>query len=95
MIDIYAAIALVVPLILPIAAEYDVDVVHLGIIFLTNLGIGYATPPVGINLFIASVRFKQPILKIYWACIPFILLLLGVLALITFVPQLSLFLVDR
>jgi len=95
MIDIYAAIALVVPLILPIAAEYDVDVVHLGIIFLTNLGIGYATPPVGINLFIASVRFKQPILKIYWACIPFILLLLCVLALITFVPQLSLFLVDR
>lgn len=95
MIDIYAAIALVVPLILPIAAEYEVDSVHLGIIFLANMGIGYATPPVGLNLFIASVRFKQPILKIYWSCIPFLVVLLLALAAITYFPPLSLWLLSR
>ena len=89
MIDIYAAVVLVVPLILPIAAYYGIHPVHLGIIFLTNLGIGYATPPVGMNLFIATVRFSKPILKLYWACIPFILLLLVMLAVITYCPALS------
>jgi C4-dicarboxylate transporter DctM subunit len=95
MIDIYAAIVLIVPLILPIAARFGIDPVHLGIIFLTNLGIGYATPPVGMNLFIASVRFDKPILKLYWACIPFILILLVMLFVITYFPQLSLFLVPK
>ncbi len=93
MIDIYAAIVLVVPLIYPIAMAFGINDVHLGIIFLTNLGIGYATPPVGINLFIASIRFNQPVLKLYWACIPFILLLLVLLGIITFVPKLTLLLV--
>lgn len=90
MIDIFAAIALIVPLIIPIAHEYDVNLVHLGIVFLTNLGIGYATPPVGLNLFIAAVRFKQPILRLYWACLPFIAILLIALAAITYIPALSL-----
>ena len=94
MIDIYAATALVMPLVLPLAVRYDVDPVHLGVIFLTNMAIGYATPPVGLNLFIASVRFEQPVLKLYWASLPFILLLLVALALVTYFPALSLFPVD-
>ncbi len=69
------------------------DPVHLGIIFLTNLGIGYLTPPVGINLFIASFRFNQPILKLYRAAFPFLIMLLIALIIITYFPQLSLFLV--
>ena len=67
---------------------------HLGIIFLTNLEIGYATPPVGLNLFIASFRFKQPVLKLYAAAVPFLLILIAALLLITYVPDLSLFLVN-
>ena len=84
----------VVPLILPISQAYDVHPIHLGIIFLTNLEIGYSTPPVGLNLFIASIRFDKPVLKLYWASLPFLLILLGILLLITYVPTLSLFLVD-
>lgn len=95
MIDIYAAIALIVPLILPIAAEYEIDPAHLGVIFLTNMAIGYVTPPVGMNLFIASVRFKRPVLTLYRSTVPFILLLLVVLAIVTYVPGLSLFLLGR
>ena len=95
MIDIYAAIVLIVPLIMPIALEFDVHPVHLGIVFLANLGIGYITPPVGLNLFIASIRFRKPVLSLYLACLPFFFLLLLALILITYVPQLSLFLVPR
>jgi tripartite ATP-independent transporter DctM subunit len=95
MIDIYAAIALIVPLILPIAREYDIDPAHLGVIFLSNMAIGYVTPPVGMNLFIASVRFKRPVLTLYRSTVPFILLLLVVLAIVTYVPGLSLFLLGR
>jgi len=90
MIDIYAATVLVVPLILPIAREFGVDPIHLGIIFLANLAIGYVTPPVGLNLFIATIRFKKPILQLYWAALPFVFLLLLALLLITYVPALSL-----
>ena len=74
MIDIYAATVLIVPLILPIADEFGIHPVHLGIIFLVNLGIGYVTPPVGLNLFIASIRFREPVLKLYWAALPFVIL---------------------
>ncbi len=95
MIDIFAAIALMVPLMIPIAAEYGVHPVHLGIIFLTNMAIGYATPPVGMNLFIASVRLKRPVLKLYWAAIPFILVLLVALGIITYFPWLSLVLLGE
>ncbi len=89
-LDIYSAIFVVVPLIIPLAAHYQVDPVHLGIIFLTNLEIGYLTPPVGLNLFIASLRFERPILDLYRASIPFIIALLFSLGIITYIPGLSL-----
>ena len=91
MIDMFSALVIVVPLILPIAQVYEVHPVHLGIIFLANLEIGYSTPPVGLNLFIASARLRRPILELYRASLPFLLILLGVLVVITYVPQLSLF----
>ena len=90
MMDIFSAIMVVVPLILPIAELYKVDSIHLAIIFLTNLSIGYITPPVGINLFISSFRFKKPITEIYKASFPFLLLLLVCLLVVTYVPALSL-----
>ncbi len=93
MMDIFSAIMVVVPLIIPIAQNYGVDPIHLGIIFLVNLGIGYSTPPVGMNLFIASMRFKQPVLRLYVAAFPFLIILLITLLIITFVPELSLYLV--
>lgn len=94
LLDIYSAIFVVVPLIIPIAKSYDVNLVHLGIIFLTNLEIGYSTPPVGMNLFIACLRFKKPVLSLYKATIPFILILLAGLVLITYLPVLSLGIID-
>ena len=94
MIDMFSALVVVVPLILPIAEAYGVHPVHLGIIFLANLEIGYSTPPVGLNLFIASARLKRPILDLYRASLPFLLILLGVLLVITYFPQLSLFTLD-
>jgi tripartite ATP-independent transporter DctM subunit len=90
MMDIFSAIVVVAPLILPIASRYGVDPVHLGVIFLANLEIGYTTPPVGINLFIASQRFKQPILKLFRAAIPFLGLMLIWLMIVTYLPTLSL-----
>lgn len=93
-LDIFSAIILVVPLILPIALSYGIDPIHLGIIFLANMQIGYCTPPVGMNLFIASYRFRQPITKIYLATLPFILVLMAVVLIITYWPQLSLCLAD-
>lgn len=94
LMDIFSAIMVVVPLIIPIAQNFGVDPVHLGVIFLANLGIGYSTPPVGMNLFIASFRFEKPVLKLYTATIPFLIILLISLALITYIPELSLWLVD-
>lgn len=93
MLDIFSALVLVVPLIIPIAQGYGVDLVHLGIIFLTNLQIGYCTPPVGLNLFLASYRFDKPVTELYGATLPFLLLLLAVLALVTYAPFFSLYLV--
>jgi tripartite ATP-independent transporter DctM subunit len=94
MMDIFSAIIVVVPLIIPIAGAYDINPVHLGIIFLTNLEIGYLTPPVGLNLFISSFRFGKPVASVVRATLPYIGLLLGALVLITYIPQLSLFLVE-
>ncbi|MFQ5672541.1 MAG: TRAP transporter large permease [Nitrospinales bacterium] len=91
MMDIFSAIIVVVPLIIPIAKSFDVNMVHLGIIFLTNLEIGYSTPPVGINLFIASSRFNEPVVRLYRATLPFLGLRLAGLLLITYIPALSLF----
>jgi len=92
--DIFSAIIVVVPLIIPIAAEFDVHPIHLAIIFLTNLEIGYITPPVGINLFISSYRFKKPVTELYKASWPYFCLLVFALLIITYVPALSLFLVE-
>ncbi|MDW7681379.1 MAG: TRAP transporter large permease, partial [bacterium] len=93
MMDVFSAIIVVVPLIVPIAIEFGVDPVHLGIIFLANLEIGYFTPPVGLNLFIASFRFKQPILKLYLSALPFLVIYLIALMIITYISDLSLWLV--
>lgn len=92
-LDIFSAIVLVVPLILPIAAGYDVNPIHLGIVFLAAMQLGYLTPPVGLNLFIASYRFEKPIMHVYAATFPFLIILLLSVILITFWPQLSLWLV--
>lgn len=94
LMDIFSAIIVVVPLIIPIANEFGIDPVHLGIIFLANLEIGYMTPPVGLNLFISSFRFRKPVVTLYRATLPFLGLLLIGLLIITYVPQLSLFLVE-
>jgi len=93
-LDIFSAILVTVPLILPIAASYGINPVHLGIIFLTNLEIGYSTPPVGMNLFISSFRFNKPVLSLYRATIPFLIILFIALMFITYMPQLSLWLVE-
>jgi len=94
MMDIFSAIIVVVPLIIPIATAYGVDPVHLGIIFLTNLEIGYITPPVGLNLFISSIRFERPVFTIVRAVLPYIAMLLIALIIITYVPSISLWLVE-
>lgn len=92
LMDIFSATIVVVPIITPIAYKYGIDPVHLGIIFLTNLEIGYLTPPVGLNLFISSFRFKRSIFELYRISVPFLILLIISLLIITYVPQLSLWL---
>jgi tripartite ATP-independent transporter DctM subunit len=93
-LDIFSAIVLVVPLILPIAGQYGIDQYHLGIVFLAAMQLGYLTPPVGLNLFIASYRFDQPIMKVYSATFPFLVILLLSVIVIAYWPQLSLWLVS-
>ena len=93
MLDIFSALVIVVPIILPIALGYGIDPVHLGIVFLANMQIGYITPPVGMNLFIASHRFGMPVLEVYRATVPFFFILLATVLIITYWPGLSLLLV--
>jgi len=93
MLDIFSALVIVVPIILPIAVGYGIHPVHLGIIFLANMQIGYITPPVGMNLFIASYRFERPVIEVYRATVPFFLILLATVLVITYWPALSLTLV--
>jgi len=90
---IFSALTVVVPLITPIALAYGIHPVHLGIIFLANLEIGASIPPLGVNLFISSIRFEKPVLRLYLASLPFIAILLLGLAIITYFPWLSLVLV--
>lgn len=90
LMDIFSALIVVVPLIVPVAMGFDIHPVHLGIIFLTNLEIGYLTPPVGLNLFISSYRFNQSIISLYLASLPYLVLLLISLVVITYWPALSL-----
>ncbi len=87
--DIYSAILVVVPLIVPLADTVGIDRYHLGVVFLTNLEIGYLTPPVGMNLFLSSLRFKKPVLEVAWSSLPFLGVLVLALAIITYRPELS------
>ena len=93
LLDIYSALVIVAPLVVPIAQGYDINLLHLGVIFLTNLQIGYSTPPIGMNLFIASLRFEKSIIRLGVASLPFLGILLVALLIITYVPALSLLLV--
>ncbi len=90
LMDIYSAILVVAPLIIPLGVLYDVHPVQLGIIFLANLQLGYLTPPVGMNLFLASYTFKEPMSRIYRQVVPFLLVLIVAVLLITYVPWFSL-----
>ena len=92
--DIYSGIVVIAPLIVPMAVAYDVNLVHLGIIFVLNLELGLAHPPLGINLFIATSYFRKSILEVTIAAIPYLILLLGVLAAVTYWEPLSLWLVE-
>lgn len=95
LMDIFSATLVVVPLIVPVALEYGVDPYHLAVIFLVNLEIGYSTPPVGINLFIAALRFRRSVLALYSASVLFILVMVIALALLTYVPAVSLGVFDN
>jgi tripartite ATP-independent transporter DctM subunit len=92
LMDIFSAILIVLPLILPLSQAYGIDPVHLGIIFITNLEVGFLTPPVGLNLFLASYRFKKPFVEICRYVFPFLLIQLAVVLLVTYLPWLSTYL---
>jgi|WetSurMetagenome_2_1015567.scaffolds.fasta_scaffold00128_39 C4-dicarboxylate transporter, DctM subunit len=93
MLDIFSALVIMVPLILPIAVGYGIHPVHLGIIFLANMEIAYLMPPMGMNLFIAMYRFDRPMLEIFRAVLPFVAILLAAVLIITYWPALSLALI--
>ena len=90
LMDIFSAIIVVVPLILPMAEKFGVNPLHLAVIFLTNLEIGYITPPVGINLFISSFRFNKSVMELYKVSVPYLILMSVALILITYIPWLTL-----
>ncbi len=90
LMDIYSAIFVVVPLIVPMGLAYGIDPVHLGIIFLANMELGYLMPPMGENLFLASMRFEQPLVQIYRSTLPYIVMLIIAVLIITYVPVLTL-----
>ena len=94
MLDIFSAIVIMIPIILPIAVQYGIHPIHLGILFLANMQLGYFTPPVGMNLFIASFRFNKPVMTLYRATLPFFFILLATVLIITYWPGLSLLLVE-
>ena len=94
MLDIFSALVIIVPIILPIAISYGIHPAHLGIVFLANMQIGYFTPPVGMNLFIASYRFERPVMELYRATLPFFFILLVAVLIITYWPALSLVLLE-
>jgi tripartite ATP-independent transporter DctM subunit len=93
-LDIFSATVLVVPLILPVALQYGIDPVHLGIVFLATMQLGYITPPVGLNLFIASYRFERPVVELYLSTLPFFAFLMLSVVIIAFWPGLSLVLLN-
>jgi tripartite ATP-independent transporter DctM subunit len=94
-LDIFSALVLVIPLIAPVASRYGVDPVHLGILFVANMELGYLAPPMGRNLVVSSYRFDQPILRVYVATLPFLAVLVITVLIITFMPSISLWLLGR
>lgn len=92
LMDIYSAIVVVVPLLLPLGAAFGIDPIHLGIIFLANLELGYLTPPVGLNLFLSAYRFKRPVMEVARASLPMLIVLAISVLLITYIPFLTTFL---
>jgi tripartite ATP-independent transporter DctM subunit len=93
-LDVFSAIVIIIPLILPMAVGYGIHPIHLGIIFLANMQIGYFTPPVGMNLFIASYRFHKPVTELYTSTIPFMFILMAAVLVITYWPELTMYLVN-
>jgi len=93
LMDIYSAIIVVVPLITPIAAAYGINPVHLGIIFLANMELGYLMPPMGENLFLSAYRFDQSLVRVYRSTLPYILVLAATVLAITYIPAMTLGLV--
>jgi TRAP-type C4-dicarboxylate transport system permease large subunit len=93
LMDIYSAIVVIVPLITPIAEAYGIDPVHLGVIFLANMELGYLMPPMGENLFLSSYRFDRPLPEVYRSTLPYTLILAATVLLITYLPALTLWLV--
>jgi tripartite ATP-independent transporter DctM subunit len=89
LMDMYSAIVVVVPLIAPLGLLFGIDPFHLGIIFLTNLELGFLTPPVGMNLFLASYRFKRPLVEVYRSVLPFLAIRVVAVGLVTYVPALT------
>jgi tripartite ATP-independent transporter DctM subunit len=89
MMDIFSAIIVVVPLIVPLAAHYDIGLAHIGIVFLANLELGYLTPPVGMNLLLSSLTFDRPLLKIWRATFPFLAIFAAWVLMVTYLPWLS------
>jgi tripartite ATP-independent transporter DctM subunit len=94
LMDIYSAIIVIVPLIAPMAIAYGIDPIHLGIIFMANMQLGYLMPPMGENLFLAAYRFKKSLPQVYRATLPYIVILLAIVLLITYWPGLTLSLLD-
>jgi tripartite ATP-independent transporter DctM subunit len=92
LMDIFSAIVVVVPLIVPLGMHFGVDPFHLGIVFLANMELGYLTPPVGMNLFFASYRFNRPLPEVYRASLPFLAIRVVTVLLVTYVPWLTGFL---
>jgi tripartite ATP-independent transporter DctM subunit len=94
LMDIYSAIFVIAPLIIPMGAAYGIDPVHLGIVFLANMELGYLMPPMGENLFLSAFRFNQPLARVCYSTLPYTLILLATVLLITYVPSLTLGLVQ-
>jgi tripartite ATP-independent transporter DctM subunit len=94
LMDIYSAIIVIVPLITPLAAAYGIHPVHLGVIFLANMELGYLMPPMGENLFLSAYRFEKPLGELYRCVLPFVVIILGVVLVVTYVPGLALWWLD-
>jgi TRAP-type C4-dicarboxylate transport system permease large subunit len=88
-LEIYSSITIVAPLIVPLGVAYGVNPLHLGIIFLANMELGYLMPPVGLNLFLSSYRFERPLATLYRDVLPFLLVLLAAVLVITYVPWMT------